>query len=222
MISFMPSCGQVFVPKFAQTLVWQGAIASNPTVDVSSYIKLPYSNIVVVQLYDAGGAETFYVPPTAKLNGSNMPLANSVYSNAFDDGFATAVSIASVSHGAAATVSWGTSKSDYAYIYVVVGFKNLFSALYNTASATNQNSNNSACPSTVTVNTTSLSKVLYITLGNVTAGVDKSGEMDSFIAENQSAGTWEIGWDYSLTGPTHTYANGNRLALVCSFNLDTI
>ena len=215
---FMP-CAGAYVPQFSQTLVWQGAISTNPSVDISSYVVLPYSSVVVVQLYDAGGGETFYYPPTAKMNGTDMPLVSSKYTNAFDDGNAAAVSVLSLQHGSPAVVTWGTSSADYAYIYVVTGFKDMFAALYNTAAAVNLASNNNPCPSTVTLNTTAISKVLYVSLGNITAGVDKSGQMNSFISESRPGGVWEIGWDYTLTGPTNTYNGGNRMTLVCSFDL---
>lgn len=214
-----PLCGQVYVPKFSQTLVWQGVRSTNPSVDVSSFVLLPYSAIVVVQLYGTG-SETFYYPPTAKLNGTNMPLVSSTYTNAFDDGNAVAVSVSPVSHGSAATVTWGTSLAQYALIYVVTGFRDMFSSLYDTSASVNLLSNNSGCSLTTTVDTTTNTKVLFVSVGGITANVDISGQMDSFLTTTSPA-TFEIGWDYSTGSPTKTYTGGNRMTLLCSFNLQT-
>ncbi len=210
-----PICGQVYAPKFSQTLVWQGSMSTNPSVDVSSYVLLPYSSIVVVQLYGTG-SETYYYPPTAKLNGTNMPLVSSTYTNAFDDGNATAVSISNVTHGGAAVVTWGTSAAQYALIYVVTGFRDMFSSLYDTAASVNLTSGNDPSPRTTTVDTTAKSKVIFISIGGITTDVDISGQMDSFIKVN----SWEIGWDYSTSSPTKSYYGGDRMTLLCSFNLN--
>ena len=218
----MPACVPAYVPKFSQTLVWEGSMLTNPSFDVSPYVLLPYSSIVVIQLYGTGG-EPFYYPPTAKLNGSDMPLVSSTYTNAFDDGNAAVVSVSSVSHGEAALVTWGTSAAQYALIYVVTGFRDMFSSLYDTAASVNLTSGNDPCPPTTTVDTTANSRVIFISIGGITTDVDISGQMDSFITTTSGGyGLWEIGWDYSTGSPTKTYNGGNRMALLCSFNLSEI
>lgn len=173
------------------------------------YRAVLYAGSIPV-LRRSGGGETFYYPPTTQMNGVNMPLVWSYYSNAFDDGFAASMSSISVRRGDAATITWTASSSTGA-VYEVLGFRDLAGSIGNTAVSTNLSSNNSGIASTTTVTTTSKSKVVYLaftTTGN--PGLDVYNNI----------GGWGVGWDYSPNTPSATYNLGDRLRVLTAFELN--
>lgn len=207
--------GGGYVPPFSATLKFSGDVTTGGTLDVSSYVTSSYSTLMVIQLYNAGGGETFYYPPTAKMNGVDMPLITSKYTNSFDDGDAIAISTISAQRGASYTVTW-TSSRCYGVVYEVLGFRDMFSALNDTQATVNLLSNNSGIGgSTTTVNANSTSKVLYTAYGDITVGTDASGKMD----QANYLSSWEIGWDYNPSTPTSGYTGANRIRVVSSFNI---
>jgi len=105
LVSLSNYYGKADVPPFSAVLKWSGLITTDSTLDVSTYATTPYSTLVVVQLYLVG-SETFYYPPTTKMNGVDMPLIKSQYSNAFDDGRAISISSVSVAAGGTYTLTW--------------------------------------------------------------------------------------------------------------------
>ena len=210
----MPVVPSPIIPSFSAALRWSGSIVQNSTLNVTPYITSSFSTLMVVQFYTApGGGETFYYPPTTKINGVDMPLVTSIYTNAFDDGNGWSVSTQSVSKGASSTLTWTSASTSHGAVYEVQGFTDMLASKYAQSNSVVLSSSNSGAATSTTVNTTSKSKVLYLTL-TATAGVDTSGKMDQF---NNLSGL-EIGFDWNPSTPSSTYTGNSRGTSVISFN----
>lgn len=211
----MPMNPATVIPNFSATLKYAAGVSNGSTLDVASYVTNSFSTIMAIQLYAApGGGETFYYPPTTKMNGADMPLIASVYTNALDDGFAWSISTLSVPKGSAATLTWTCASSAVGAVYEVQGFTNMAASVHAIASSVVLGSGNNRAPRNTTVSTTSRSKVLYVTIGALTGGVDMSGKMDQF----NNVSSWEIGFDWSPATPSETYYGGDRGTTVVAFN----
>lgn len=211
----MPNPTANIIPKFSVEQRYFAAVAPGDTLDVSPYVTSSFSTLLVVQMYAApGGGESFYYPPTTKLNGVNMPLIASVYTNAYDDGNGWSVSSQSVPKGSGAILTWTSLSLAWGMIFEVTGFTNMASSVYSVASSVNLTSGNDPAPLYTTVNTTELSKVLFISIGGITVGTDISGQMD----QSYFPSSWEIGFDLNPTTPSNTYYGGNRGTTAVAFN----
>jgi len=210
LVSLSNYYGKADVPPFSATLKFSGAIVANTTLDVSSYVTTPYSTLLVVQLY-ATESETTYSPPTAKMNGINMPLIKSQGSKAYDDGRGASVSSISAAAGGSYILTW-TGAGQHGAVYEVLGFRDLYAALHSVATSQNLESNNSGAPTTLTLPTPASGVNIFIT-NSVT---DPSLKMEQYSAVDWAG----IGWDTNPPGTSVGYVCGNRLTIAASFNKD--
>jgi len=224
----IPSSGQISVsnfyatvnvPAFSATARWSGTVTAGSTLDASSFVTTPYSTLLVIQHFTAEG-EPFYYPPTPKLNGVDMPLVKSQYSNALDDGRAFTLSTKSVAAGNAATITWTVNGSanggtGYGIVFEVLGFRDMYAALHDVQVSTNLTSSNVPAPTSVSVSTPGNGKVVYLT-HPASVGVDVSGVMDQadYYFGN------EFGFDINPPAGGVTYTCANRLTVVAVFDAD--
>ena len=212
LVSLSNYYGKADVPPFSAVLKWSGLITASSTLDVSAYATTPYSTLVVVQLYTTG-SETFYYPPTTKMNGVDMPLIKSQYSNAFDDGRAISISSISVVAGGTYTLTWtSTGTNTYGAVYEVLGFRDMYAALHAVATSQNLTSNNGPAPTSVTLPTPANGVNIFIT----STTTDVTGVMEQYNA----VGSYGIGWDTNPPVTSITYTCANRITVAASFNKD--
>lgn len=212
LVSLSNYYGKADVPPFSAVLKWSGLITASSTLDVSTYATTPYSTLVVVQLYTTG-AESFYYPPTTKMNSVDMPLIKSQYSNAFDDGRAISISSVSVAAGGTYTLTWtSTGTGTYGAVYEVLGFRDMYAALHAVATSQNLTSNNGPAPTSVTLPTPANGVNIFIT----STTTDVTGVMEQYNA----VGSYGIGWDTNPPVTSITYTCANAITVTASFNED--
>ena len=201
--------GKSNIPLASATLKWSGAISNGATLDASSFVTTPYSTLLVIQWYATGG-EVFYYPPTTKLNGTDMPLIRSEYSNALDDGRGTSISTKSVAAGDAATITWTTTIAGTGHVYEVLGFRDMASAVHAIAVGKNLASNNAPISTSITVSVPTNGMTLLVSADSI--GVLTPFEVHS--TDNRTA------IDINPVAGNITYTGGNRLNVAVSFDKD--
>lgn len=199
--------GKADVPAPSATLRWTGAITNGGTLDASSFVTTPYSTLLVVQWYATGG-EIFYYPPTTKLNGVNMPLIASEYSNALDDGRGISISVQSVAAGDPAVITWTSAQNYTGYVYEVLGFRDMYAALHAVSANKNLASNNSAISTSISVSVPAGGIVLAV----VADGITDTTPFDVKSTDDRTA------VDLNPATGTVNYTCGNRLNVLASFD----